>query len=101
MTVTNNTKDNLVAFMWDKQFGYGKDTLIPPGSTTKVEGIYIGQMGGGSCTINPEKNIVCQSTPDDEKGLFVDKDNTLFLDMGRSGIVVRHFNTPREPHTLQ
>ncbi|HRH24939.1 MAG TPA: hypothetical protein PLQ20_01185 [Candidatus Paceibacterota bacterium] len=99
MKVTNNTEEILIAFIWDERFGFGKDTAIHPGSTTEVEGVYIGEMGNGSCTISPEKDVVCQSTPDDGYGFFVDKEKPLHLKTGKQGVTVRHFSTPREPHT--
>jgi hypothetical protein len=99
MNVTNNTTEALIAFVWHEKVGFGEDTNILPGATTEIAGVYIGEMGNGSCTISPKKDVVCQSTPDDEHGFFIDKKNPLHIKEGENGVTVRHFSTPREPHT--
>lgn len=95
MKINNNTSSNLIAFGWHAKYGYGDDVEINPNQSAEVSGPYIGEMGGGSCHIVIEGEIVCQETPDDDNGFQVIAGNQLNLQAGDKGITVRHFSEDR------
>ncbi|HOW60653.1 MAG TPA: hypothetical protein P5548_00950 [Candidatus Moranbacteria bacterium] len=95
MRIINKTSFNLIAFGWHTKYGYGNDVEIKTGQFADISGSYIGEMGGGSCCIAIEGEVICQETPDDENGFQVIPGSQLNLQAGDKGITVRHFSEER------
>ena len=101
MKVTNNAPFDVIAFGTLNAKGYGNDVRIPAGQTAEVNGPYLGEMGGGSCHAALIGEIVCQETPDDDKGLQVLKGMPLCLGTGDRGITIRHYTDMPEKHVME
>jgi len=95
MLVINNTSENLVAFCWRTDRGYGDDVTIQQGESKEVSGPYIGEMGNGSCYTVVPGEIACQEHPDDENGFQILPGKQLNLQFGKVGVTVRHFSEER------
>jgi hypothetical protein len=102
--IINNTSNNLIAFGLDKQRGFSKDYLIKPGEEIQIQGAYLGIMGGGSCHISMDTDIVCVDDLDldneSTNHYYVTDDIPLCLDYPEFGFTVRHESDAREKHTL-
>jgi len=94
--ITNNCSYDLIAFGWDTRLGYGDDVTIAAKQSGEVSGPYVGEMGGGSCHLSIEGDIVCHEGDDDSNGFNVSKGNQLALQGGTQGVTVRHFSEDRD-----
>jgi hypothetical protein len=104
MSIKNSTGYNLIAFASDKNRGYSQDHIIEPGKEIQIQGAYLGEMGGGSCHVSMDINIVCVDDvdlDDESKGQYYVTDGIpLCLDGPEFGFTVRHESDKREEHTL-
>lgn len=96
MKITNNASFPVVAFCWDINLGLGTDVTIEPGDTGEVQGPYLGEMGGGSCYLVVEGDIVCQEAPDDKNVFQVIPGKPLVLANSGRGVTVRHYSDKPE-----
>lgn len=90
MKVANKTSFSITAFGWHELKGYGDDIHIPPGETAEVNGPYLGEMGGGSCHVALDGEVVCQETSNDAHGFLVAQGHPIRLANGDHGITIRH-----------
>lgn len=95
MKIFNKTSQDLIAFGWHTEHGYGNDVKIVPGQSADISGPYLGGMGGGSCYITIEGEIACQEEPDDDNGFQVIAGGQLNLQAGNKGVTVRHHSEDR------
>ena len=104
MKITNNASFPIIAFGWQKITGYADDVLIAQGETRDVNGPYIGEMGGGSCYIHLTGELVCQETPDDDKGMCIGIGAPIsigFESTDDRGLTVRHHSEPAEDFVVR
>lgn len=101
MKVTNKATFDVLAFGWHNARGPGDDVRIPAGTSAEVNGPYLGEMGGGSCTLLLAGEVTCQETPDDDNGVQVLPGKPLFLGADDRGITIRHHQEPAEDSVLE
>lgn len=96
MIVKNKTSFNIIAVCWHRKHGPGKAVEISPGESSEVKGPYLGEMGGGSCHILIEGEIICHEGPDDENGFHVSKGEKLDVGAEEKGLTVFHHSENHE-----
>lgn len=101
MVVTNRTSFPVIAFISHTEVGYSDDVEILPNKSLDVDGPYVGEMGGGRCTIFFNGTVICQETPDDENGFQVTRHNPLCLGSGKMGITIRHHLDEPEDYVIK
>ena len=101
MKVINETSFPIIAFGIDTEIGYGNDVTIQPGESKDVSGPYLGEMGGGSCHICIEGEVICQENPDDENGFRIAKGAPICLQADRKGVTIRHHEDSVEEHVIE
>lgn len=64
MRVKNNCTFAVKAIAWYDNYGGGEEALIQPGEENEVEGPYVGEIDGGSCTIFLRGNLTVHEGDD-------------------------------------
>lgn len=93
MKVKNNASFAVIAIAWDYRFGFGEEVAIQPGETLEVPGPYVGEMGGGTCTLHlSDVTYECHEGADEANIFHISAGHQCALGNDQSGLTIRHYS---------